>query len=143
MRETYSYLCANYMDGDEIILVGYSRGAFTVRSVAGMVGALGLLTREGVEHFYPIFKDMQHWMDDHYKDPFPNVPFPNKPKGPNAAKEYRARLESLGYTRVKQDGGDGELIKIKAVCVWDTVGSLGVPRVAWLDKLGIRADNEE
>ncbi|KAH6998621.1 hypothetical protein BKA56DRAFT_626946 [Ilyonectria sp. MPI-CAGE-AT-0026] len=131
MRETYSYLCANYMDGDEIILVGYSRGAFTVRSVAGMVGALGLLTREGVEHFYPIFKDMQHWMDDHYKDPFPNVPFPNKPKGPNAAKEYRARLESLGYTRVKQDGGDGELIKIKAVCVWDTVGSLGVPR--WYD----------
>ncbi|KAH7162501.1 hypothetical protein B0J13DRAFT_580146 [Dactylonectria estremocensis] len=128
MRETYSYLCANYMDGDEIILVGYSRGAFTVRSVAGMVGALGLLTREGVEHFYPIFKDMQHWMDPHYKDPFPNVPFPNKPKGPDAAKEYRARLEELCYTRVKQDCGKGELIKIKAVCVWDTVGSLGVPR---------------
>ncbi|KAK7422410.1 hypothetical protein QQX98_001689 [Neonectria punicea] len=116
VRETYSYLCANYMDGDEIILVGYSRGAFTVRSVAGMVGALGLLTREGVEHFYPIFKDMQHWRDPDYKDPFPNVPFSNKPKGSNAAKEYRARLEKLGYTRVKQDGGDGELIKIKAVC---------------------------
>ncbi|KAF7542678.1 hypothetical protein G7Z17_g11371 [Cylindrodendrum hubeiense] len=114
MRETYSYLCANYMDGDEIILVGFSRGAFTVRSVAGMVGALGLLTREGVEHFYPIFKDMQHWMDPDYKDPFPNLPFPNKPKGPDAAKEYRSRLESMGYTRVKQDSGNGELIKIKA-----------------------------
>ncbi|KPM41510.1 hypothetical protein AK830_g5012 [Neonectria ditissima] len=126
VRETYSYLCANYMDGDEIILVGYSRGAFTVRSVAGMVGALGLLTREGVEHFYPIFKDMQHWRDPDYKDPFPNVPFSNKPKGPNAAKEYRARLEKLGYTRVKQDGGDGELIKIKAVWMMDQLASVGV-----------------
>ncbi|EEU46562.1 uncharacterized protein NECHADRAFT_38858 [Fusarium vanettenii 77-13-4] len=131
MRETYSYLCANYTDGDEIILVGYSRGAFTVRSVAGMVGALGLLTREGVEHFYPIFKDMQHWMDDDYEDPFPNIPFPNKPKGKDAATVYRAQLEKLGYTRVRHDNGQGDLIKIKAVCVWDTVGSLGIPR--WHD----------
>ncbi|KAF4979649.1 hypothetical protein FZEAL_4206 [Fusarium zealandicum] len=143
MRETYSYLCANYMDGDEIILVGYSRGAFTVRSVASMVGDLGLLTREGVEHFYPIFKDMQHWMDDEYEDPFPNIPFSNKPKGKDAPAEYRARLEELGYTRVRHNYAQGDLIRIKAVCVWDTVGSLGIPRVAWLDKLGIRADNDE
>lgn len=131
------------MDGDEIILIGFSRGAFTVRSVAGMVGQLGLLTREGVEHFYPIFKDMQHWMDDEYEDQFPNDPFPNKPKGEGAADEYRARLEQLGYTRVRQNEGKGDLIRIKAVGVWDTVGSLGVPRIAWLDRLGIRADNNE
>ncbi|KAF7552025.1 hypothetical protein G7046_g7540 [Stylonectria norvegica] len=136
VRESYSYVCANYMDGDDIILVGFSRGAFTVRSVAGMISQLGLLTRDGVDHFYPIFKDMQHWMDEDYEDPFPNIPFSNKPKGLGAAKEYRARLEKLGYTRTRQIGDNGEsgdLIKIKAVCVWDTVGSLGVPRVAWLD----------
>ncbi|KAF4991179.1 hypothetical protein FGRMN_7984 [Fusarium graminum] len=98
MCETYSFLCANYMDGDEIYLIGFSRGAFTVRSVAGMIGALGLLTREGVEYFYPIFKDMQHWMDDDYDDPFPNIPFPDKPKGKDAADKYRARLEQLGLT---------------------------------------------
>lgn len=129
------------MDGDDIILVGFSRGAFTARSVAGMVATLGLLTRDGVEQFYPIFKDMQHWMDKDYKDQFPNIPFANKPKGASAAKEYRSRLEKMGYTRVYQANGD--LIKIKAVAVWDTVGSLGVPRVAWLDKLGIRPDNDE
>lgn len=143
MRETYSYLCANYMDGDEIILVGFSRGAFTARSVAGMVASLGLLTRDGIEHFYSIFSDMQHWNDPDWKDPFPNIPFPDKPKGPNAAAEYRSRLEKYGYTRVKQDCGTGELIKIKAVCVWDTVGSLGIPRVSWLEKLGIRASNDD
>ncbi|KFA81471.1 hypothetical protein S40288_03337 [Stachybotrys chartarum IBT 40288] len=141
VRESYSFLCTNYVSGDDIFLVGFSRGAFTARTVAGMVGDLGLLTRAGVEHFYAIFRDMQNWMNDDYRDPFPDVPFPNKPKGPNAADEYRARLEQLGYTRVTQT--DGSLIKVKAVCVWDTVGSLGIPRVSWLEQLGIRADNEE
>ncbi|KAI6782154.1 uncharacterized protein J7T54_002391 [Emericellopsis cladophorae] len=136
VREAYSYLCANYMDGDEIFLVGFSRGAFTARSVAGMVSNLGLLTREGVERFYIIFTDMQHWQDDDYDDPYPTVPFPNKPKGPHAAREYRARLEQMGYTRVCQ--ADGRLIKIKGVCVWDTVGSLGIPNITWLERLGIR-----
>lgn len=129
------------MDGDEIYLVGFSRGAFTARSVAGMVSNLGLLTRDGVERFYNIFTDMQHWNDDDFDDPFPNMPFPNKPKGPNAAAEYRSRLEKMGFTRTTQT--DGSLIKIKGVCVWDTVGSLGIPTVAWLDKMGIRPSNEE
>ena len=141
VREAYSYLCANYMDGDEIFLVGYSRGAFTARSVAGIVSNLGLLTREGVEYFYNIFTDMQHWEDDDYTDEFPNIPFPDKPKGSGAADVYRARLEKMGFTRV--NNADGKLIKVKAVCVWDTVGSLGIPNVAWLDKIGIRPSNDE
>lgn len=109
--------------------------------MAGIISNLGLLTREGVEHFYNIFTDMQHWMDDNYDDPFPNMPFSDKPKGPSAPDEYRTRLEKMGYTRVKR--ADGELIKVKAVCVWDTVGSLGIPHVAWLDKIGIRPSNDE
>jgi len=106
-----------------------------------MIANLGLLTREGVEHFYPIFKDMQHWMDDDYDDPFPNSPFPDKPKGPHADDEYRVRLAKMGYTRVQQQ--NGAPITIKAVCVWDTVGSLGIPRIAWLEKMGIRPSNDE
>lgn len=141
VREAYSFLCANYTDGDEIFLVGYSRGAFTARSVAGLISNLGLLTREGVEHFYPIFRDMQNWLIDDKNDPFPDNPFPDKPRGAQAASEYRSRLAKIGYTRVNQK--NGQLITVKAVCVWDTVGSLGIPRVAWLEKLGIRISQEE
>lgn len=141
VREVYAYLCANYMDGDDIILVGFSRGAFTARSVAGMVGKLGLLTREGIEHFYPIFKDMQNWENYDYEDPFPDVPFRNKPKGATADVEYRTRLEKMGLTRVYQN--TNQLITIKAVGVWDTVGSLGIPKIPWLEKLGIRPSNDE
>lgn len=49
VREAYSFLAANYCSGDEIILIGFSRGAFTARSVAGLIKDIGLLTREGME----------------------------------------------------------------------------------------------
>lgn len=137
MRESYSFICANYVDGDEIILIGFSRGAFTARSIAGMIGNLGLLTREGMEFFFPIFKDMQNWRTKAYKDPFPGVPFDNKPMGDDAVEDYRRMLIEKGYTRVFEGGGTGKLITIKAVAVFDTVGSLGVPSVAWMQKLGI------
>ncbi|KAG5999701.1 hypothetical protein E4U21_006427 [Claviceps maximensis] len=133
VREVYAYLCANYVDGDEIILVGFSRGAFTARSVAGMIGNLGLLTREGIEHFYPIFKDMQNWQNHDYQDLFPYVPFRDKPKGATADVEYRMRLEKMGYTRVYQK--TNQLITVKAIGVWDTVGALGIPKMPWLERL--------
>jgi Uncharacterized alpha/beta hydrolase domain (DUF2235) len=114
------------------VLVGFSRGAFTVRSVAGMIGQLGLLTREGIENFYPIFKDMENWMNEDYDDPFPTIPFENKPQGKGAADEYRKRLVKvcaihlqssyginllfqLGYAREREDKGRGKPIKIKAI----------------------------
>lgn len=49
----------NYVDGDDIVLVGFSRGAFTARAVADMIASLGLLTHEGLDHFYAIFTDYQ------------------------------------------------------------------------------------
>lgn len=80
-------------------------------------------------------------MNKDYEDEFPNIPFSDKPKGPNAAEDYRSRLEKMGYTRVNQQ--NGKLITIKAICVWDTVGSLGIPQVGWLNKIGIRPSNDE
>ncbi|KAI2630760.1 hypothetical protein GGR54DRAFT_648322 [Hypoxylon sp. NC1633] len=123
IREAYAYICANYVDGDEIVLVGFSRGAFTARSIGGMISDLGLLTREGMEFFYPIFKDMQNWMNSDYEDQFPQIPFPDKPKGSHAVEEYRKRLVEKGYTRVHGDKGQGELISIKAIGVWDTLAT--------------------
>jgi hypothetical protein len=93
IREVYNFITANYMPGDEIILVGFSRGAFTARSVANMIQDIGLLTGDGMEYFYPIFKDQQNFRNRDYNDVFPNLPFPDKPEGPDAAVEYKRRLE--------------------------------------------------
>lgn len=41
-------------------MVGFSRGAFTARSVADMIASVGLLTPEGLDHFYAIFEDYEN-----------------------------------------------------------------------------------
>ncbi|MEA3644007.1 MAG: DUF2235 domain-containing protein, partial [Lamprobacter sp.] len=43
--EAYRFICLNYHAGDELYLFGYSRGAYTARSVAGMLGAVGIVPR--------------------------------------------------------------------------------------------------
>jgi hypothetical protein len=45
--------------GDQIFLVGFSRGAFTARSVGGLICSLGLLTKEAMQYFYYVFDDYQ------------------------------------------------------------------------------------
>ena len=42
----YSFLASRYQPGDRIYLFGYSRGAYAVRSLAGMIGWVGLLRQE-------------------------------------------------------------------------------------------------
>ncbi len=37
----------------------------------------------------------------------------------------------------------GPLIKIKAVAVWDTVGSLGIPKIDLLARMGIKNSTKE
>ena len=46
IRRAYGYLASHYRPGDRIYLFGYSRGAFAVRSLAGVIDRVGLLKRE-------------------------------------------------------------------------------------------------
>jgi uncharacterized protein (DUF2235 family) len=41
--DTYKYLMKNYTDGTEIFIFGFSRGAYEARSLAGMLGRIGLV----------------------------------------------------------------------------------------------------
>ncbi len=43
VNDAYAYLMETYEEGDKIFLFGFSRGAFTVRSLAGMLYKCGLL----------------------------------------------------------------------------------------------------
>ena len=46
--ELYAQLIEQYEPGDRVFLFGFSRGAFTVRALAGMVHVCGLLRRENI-----------------------------------------------------------------------------------------------
>lgn len=43
IRRAYGYLASRYKPGDRVFLFGYSRGAYAVRSLAGVIGRVGLL----------------------------------------------------------------------------------------------------
>ncbi|PIB23502.1 hypothetical protein BFP76_08145 [Amylibacter kogurei] len=46
IRQAYARLSSQYRSGDKIYLFGFSRGAYAVRSLAGMIAQLGLLRRK-------------------------------------------------------------------------------------------------
>ncbi len=57
IKRAYGYLASRYKPGDRIFFLGYSRGAYAVRSLAGVIDQVGLLrgecaTERNVEQAY-------------------------------------------------------------------------------------------
>lgn len=135
IREAYAFIAKNYVPGDEIYLTGFSRGAFTARSIGGLIGDFGLLTVEGLDYLVDIVEDWEHAGQAEYKtllskdnSSFAIKAASNDPK--SYVKIYRSELVRLGYTR-------DEIIPIKAIGVWETVGSLGIPVSPILQRFGL------
>jgi hypothetical protein len=99
IRAAYAFLVNNYVVGDEIFLFGFSRGAYTARSLGGLIGVLGLLHPREMGDF------MEAW--DWYR-------LRTRPR------DMRA-LDGRFPLRTRD-------VPIMCIGVWDTVGALGVPR---------------
>lgn len=97
----YRFLGNNYEDGDEIYIFGFSRGAYTARSLVGLIDLAGILKP------MHLGRDLQHVVET-YRD------------GTLARAEKDRRVAAGNYDRYAA-------VKIKCVGVWDTVGSLGIP----------------
>ena len=101
IHDAYRFLVANYEPGDDLFLFGFSRGAFTARSIAGMIRKCGILGRAHVEH---------------YKDAIELYRNPDHPDAEGPVK-FRTDYSVCGNER----------IRIRFIGVWDTVGALGIP----------------
>jgi uncharacterized protein (DUF2235 family) len=109
ISRAYEFLARSYEPDDEIWLFGFSRGAFTARSLAGMIRDCGLLLPTNIDK---VSLAMSLYRD-RYDDTAPDAP--------------RARIFRNTYS---YEPG------IKFIGVWDTVGALGVPGVhLWLARL--------
>jgi uncharacterized protein (DUF2235 family) len=98
IREAYTFLALNYEPGDEVFLFGFSRGAYTVRSLAGLIHCCGLVGRK---HMRSI---------------------------PRAFELYRDRSVNPGCAAASGFRKEhGDRIPIKVLGCWDTVGALGIP----------------
>ena len=98
IRQGYEALARGYKSGDKIFLFGFSRGAYAVRSIAGMIDKVGLLKPENVngKHIRKAFRIYE-----------------------NSDAENRAK----GFRRTFCH----KTIEIEMIGVWDTVKSLGLP----------------
>lgn len=95
----YRYLVENYEDGDEVFVLGFSRGAYTARSMVGMIRNCGLVGKEFAEMKVLVAYGIYRTRDD----------------GPDSAvaKAFRAVFSRP--------------LTIRFLGVWDTVGALGIP----------------
>ena len=112
IAQAYEWLIDNYSPGDDIFIFGFSRGAYTARSLAGLIAKHGVLKAGaplGVKQLYQRYKrkdDRTVWQ--------------------------LQRLSTLGQltdASVEEQWllKYSEPVNIKMVGVWDTVGALGVP----------------
>lgn len=113
VRKGYKWLMENYDPGDEIYLFGFSRGAFTARSLAGVISRCGLLQPEAPISFTQLY--------DRYRRGDKARPIYELIREKANANSFELEDKLLlRYTHYRRN-------LMKMVGVWDTVGSLGIP----------------
>jgi len=97
IRRAYGYLASRYRPGDRIFLMGYSRGAYAVRSLAGVIDLMGLLRADVAteRNVRDIYRYYEHGSES------------------DAAQTFRM-------------ANCHQRIEIEMIGVWDTVKSLGL-----------------
>ena len=123
--EAYRHLVFLYEPGDEIFIFGFSRGAYTARSLSGFIRSTGIIARDDLALLPRAVKRYR----TRGKDDF-------NPRSESSlafrAREMRSRVATGGadendWRRAKGLPEVPEL-RISYLGVWDSVGALGVPK---------------
>lgn len=130
--EAYTWLIQNFEDGDEIFIFGFSRGAYTARSLSGLICKCGILKLGAplsIEQLYARFRIYE-------AATIRTLIADGLPPAPSIEEQWLVK-----YSRPT---------KVKFVGVWDTVGSLGNPLTSLAGRIRkykfldthLRLDNE-
>ncbi len=119
IQALYAFLCRNLgAEDDEIHLFGFSRGAFTVRILAG------LIHHEGVRHIYDE-AELDRWVRDAYRRNRLRLALAQMGLVRRAIVSAGAAL--LGVDRKREWSATRLKPHITLVGVWDTVAAYGGP----------------
>lgn len=102
IRHAYRFLSFWYEPGDEIFIYGFSRGAYTARSLVGYLAAAGLLRQDACS------EELEQLAWRYYR---------------SATSE---RMPAV-WRRLTDYVHDRNELRVKLIGVFDTVGSLGIP----------------
>jgi uncharacterized protein (DUF2235 family) len=97
IRRAYGALASRYRPGDRIYLFGYSRGAFAVRSLAGLIGTVGILKPQFATERH-VLQAYRHYENEEFTD---------------ACRDFAAAYCYEG-------------VGVEMIGVWDTVKALGL-----------------
>lgn len=114
LLDAWLFINLNYEPGDELYLFGFSRGAYTVRSLAGLLRKIGILRRAHV--------DKASEGLDLYRARGIGADSPETERFRTAHAIAWPRL-TAPFTAPPID------LRIRYLGVWDTVGALGIPRL--------------
>ena len=107
IAEAYRFLMRNWREGDEIFLFGFSRGAFTARSLGGLINTFGIL-RPDMEAMLPSLLHVYFLKRD--------------------TPTQKARFDALKHQISDLFSADpAREAPVWFVGVWDTVESVGAP----------------
>lgn len=110
IQDVYKFICWNYEAGDEIFVFGFSRGAYTARSLAGLIRKAGIIRKNDLD----LISDAYALYRNHTVSP-----------------------DDPAAIRFKTANSYLPMPHIKFIGVWDTVGSLGLP-LRWFQMHNLR-----
>lgn len=122
VKQAYQFLSTFYKAGDEIYLFGFSRGAYTARSIAGMIRKCGLLENPSTENVNKAFKlyrkggarnapDKEHIQRDRYA----------------LSPHFATSENDLAFRKGQNPQDRSTMVDIAYMGVFDTVGARGIP----------------
>lgn len=100
IKDCYRFIVHNYEKGDELFFFGFSRGAYTVRSLCGLINNCSILKKENANKINAAF---------------------------NLYKNSKYKVSHQYSKQFRKDNSLSDKTPIKFVGVWDTVGAMGLP----------------
>jgi uncharacterized protein (DUF2235 family) len=125
MAQAYAFLMKHYQPGDQIYLFGFSRGAFTVRCLSGMVHLFGILNSQH-ESLLPTLLRV-YFSDTGEPLLFKTTRFCKKMFGFQSTEAMRTRQAVADQIRESFCDPQRKEAAVHFIGVWDTVASVGMP----------------
>ena len=116
IQDAYRFLIFNYSPGDRIYIIGFSRGAYTARSLAGLIRKCGILPRKHAQ----AAGDAMAFYRRRDAKPLPLDAHLAASLVPQTEEKYKEAEQFLREHECLRP-------EIDFLGVWDTVGALGVP----------------
>lgn len=125
VEQAYRFLVFNYEPGDEIYIFGFSRGAFTARSLAGLIRNCGIVEQPQARRLREALDLYRRREANAHPDAEESCRFRSEvsPRVVINDREKEWRTDNVaGF-----DASSCQPLRIRYLGVWDTVGALGVP----------------